>query len=290
MKKIKKHLTSPTLAKRKIKKQPARELLKLFLTDNDAVGVKYGQQIKLLSSNKKFEEAILELRQQLRNIREEYQKNLFEFAHFLGTDVLMMNDATRQNYLRTLYERKQSEVINIRGNKKLSTEAVKIAKMFKLYPAEEWSWIIEELILANDFDIPKILIQTNPWFKKASEYGFGAFYNCYPSIKINHITKEKELVLKIYPDTSLGDIKKSWNYVKKLQGILKKELKVKQWYPLKNLDKWKLLAQLDGKPGSDYEKQEKLFGEVNDVNFGPIENRRRNQTKQIRHQYKKRMI
>ena len=162
--------------------------------------------------------------------------------------------------------------------------------MFKLYPAEEWSWIIEELILANDFDIPKILIQTNPWFKKASEYGFGAFYNCYPSIKINHITKEKELVLKIYPDTSLGDIKKSWNYVKKLQGILKKELKVKQWYPLKNLDKWKLLAQLDGKPGSDYEKQEKLFGEVNDVNFGPIENRRRNQTKQIRHQYKKRMI
>jgi len=269
--------------KRQMKKDAKRELLKLLVTNEGALGAKHKQQIELLSPNKEFEQAILRLRKEFRSTRSDHQKSISALVRLLGTDVIMMSSADQEDYLSRLYDRKETPTISTQQSKELAAAAVQIAKSFKLHPTQEWSWIIEELALANDFDIPRVLIRANPWFKKASKYGFGVLSNCYPTLTINPATKEKEILLRIYADTSLGDVKESWNYVKRLQATLKKEHRIKQWYPLKNIKVAQKLMELDKTNLSDGEKQEMLFGEHGGTDFGEVEKKRSNRMRQIRY-------
>jgi hypothetical protein len=110
-------------------------------------------------------------------------------------------------------------------------------------------------------------------------------------VKEEKTTKELELFIQIFENTSLDDIKKYWKSILKYQKILKENKKIgKRYYPLKKLGEAKEIFDLDKRKGmSDWEKQEEIYGEVGDLNFGAIECKRKNKLKQIRHQYKKRL-
>jgi len=166
-------------------------------------------------------------------------------------------------------------------NGKIWEDALTISKNFKLYPSDEWSSVITFLIFDNDkaksfldkcyFTDPMLL---------------SGIKNCSIVKRLHDLTGESELMIKIYPDTSLDDIKISWKAISKEQALLRGEHKKKRWYPLRNIEIAKKIQQLKKDSISDWEVQEKLFGEITDINFGKEERRRCARIRQTRKRYK----
>ena len=263
---------------------------KVIKSVTDALNKKYQQRIELLSNNELFITDIREARLKLKMLIKKYDDAFEHLLSFL-TDGLKKNE--RIEVLRKNFHVLDAEVIKLRAEKELVDRSIDIAKKFGLYPADEWSNLVISLILEDEKYYDTIydpLVTFNPWFKSASKHGFGVLQNCDVKLRINPMTNERELLLRIYPDTALDDIRKSWAYVKKIQLVLKKEYGTKQWYPLKNLGLAKKVMEVDKKLGirkcaSDWDKQNEIFGETD--NFKK-EDGGINKIKQTRHRYKKR--
>ena len=107
-------------------------------------------------------------------------------------------------------------------------------------------------------------------------------------IENNKVTKEPELFVQIFENTSLRDLENNWHIVAKQQKKLKEQKGIgKKFYPLKNLDKAKRIKELREQGKSDWEIQEEIYGEAGDLDFGKVENKRKGLVKQIRNFYKK---
>ena len=107
-------------------------------------------------------------------------------------------------------------------------------------------------------------------------------------IENNKETKEPELFVQIFENTSLRDLENNWHIVAKQQKKLKEQKGIeKKFYPLKNLDKAKKIKELRKQGKSDWEIQEEIYGDVGDLDFAKIENKRKGLIKQIRNFYKK---
>ena len=175
--------------------------------------------------------------------------------------------------------------------KKFNKDIVSLCRKYKLYPIDFWYYSLVFYILTDDF------MQPNLWAGRRLEnkISFEEFLklpknmNFDFEIRLNKQTKEQELFIKIFESTSLHDLKKNWKIINALQKWLKKEKGIgKRYYPRKNVKKEKQSIELDKTNLSDWEKQEKIYGEIKSSDFGPEEKKRKTRLKVMRHRYKKR--
>ena len=175
------------------------------------------------------------------------------------------------------FSRKATEILLDRT---LCENTINLAKKFKLYPSEEWSNIIISLIFFS----------TGTSFLNATMYNdpflLHKTKNCVVSKRKNDLTNEEELFIKIYPDTSLDDIKESWKVIMIHQVLLRKQFNSKRFYPFKNLETAKKIKELDTKKMSDWERQEEVYGRSDGPNWGKEEVKKKARVRQIRHRSK----
>lgn len=178
-------------------------------------------------------------------------------------------------------------------NKGFNADIISLVKKYDLLPRYFWSRLIEQIVLEELKFPSEILTAKNPIVEKELEdAGFIKIENCEIFLEKNTTINEDEIFIKIFPYTSLGDIRKSWKAISKLQKSIRKTLNIKSFYPLDNLDIAKKIKKLDREKISDWEKAEKIWGEITGISkaSGAREIRRKNRLKQIRYQYKKKGI
>jgi len=185
---------------------------------------------------------------------------------------------------------KQFEILE---DDEFNKDIIRLCKRYKIYPIGIWRHTLLFFI------VEKSLIPPYLGFGNGIFYGDGSLdihkqkpydLNFAIEIRENKETKELELFIQIFDNTSLGDVKKYWKVIELYRDRLKamKGIK-KRYYPLKNLSVAQKLAELDKIEKSDWVKQEKIYGEIGDLDFGKKEKKRKNKIKQIRYQYKKRL-
>lgn len=250
---------------------------------------KIAQKVKLLRLNENFNKDIWLLRKRWRslikrnNILRREQDKIFKkiIKKYQTTDLELKKE---DKEIQWRIARKRVKLIQTPA---FLNDLLNLAKKYKLYPLDFWVDSLMNVIFYNFFFIDPLRLDIQ-------EYEFPRI-SCLPSDANFEIrllkhpsTGEPELLIKLFDDCSWRDIKKYWNYIsdrlKKLREI--KGIK-KRYYPLKNLEIAKKLFELDKEERSDWIKQEKIYGEAGDLDFGKIEWKRKNKIKQIRYRYKK---
>ncbi|MGD0576486.1 MAG: hypothetical protein ABSA74_00210 [Candidatus Staskawiczbacteria bacterium] len=178
-------------------------------------------------------------------------------------------------------------------DKNFSKDEIDLCKKYDCFPIDYWKQVIQIFVATGHFFSPTpffavglashtALKDMDDILKLPKDLNFGI------KIEDNKETKEPELFVQIFENTSLRDLENNWHIVAKQQKKLKEKKGVdKKFYPLKNLDKAKRIEELRKQGKSDWEIQEEIYGEVGDVDFGKIENKRKGWIKQIRNFYKK---
>lgn len=264
-----------------------------------SISPKIKQKMDLLSVNKKFLQQTSFLRKKWAPLIKEFNLTMNQMGSLLmKTEVAEDKSGLLPPSPETIKKAKNfrlEEKFNaVLANKDFDSDLIGLAKKNKLYPLESWKESIKYFILMKFFiPVPYFLTTTlmdtslqDPKFKMPAGLNFE------PIIKKNQKTEELEQLIKIFPDTSLSDIKKNWKIIKDTQNKLKenKGIKEKHFYPLKNIEIAEKIKKLKKEGKSDWEIQEDIFGEIPGLDFGPKETKRKNQIKQLTHQYKKRGI
>lgn len=174
----------------------------------------------------------------------------------------------------------QKESTNFLLNKDLINDSVEVAKKFHLYPADNWSTTISFIIFGKPEDsyLHRAFFSNNYFSKN--------FKNCDVIFQKNLLTNEKELFIKIFPDTSLEDIKITWKEIVKTQKRLRENIGWKRFYPKTSIPTAKKLKELDTKDIDDWQKQEIIYGESRGADWGKKEVKRKANLRQIRKRYK----
>ena len=260
------------------------------------------QELEVLEMNEDFLKDISILRKKWANIIKDY---LFYLKKFTEKGLKILADAGALDKLRagsseppidpcTSKDKKELKSLQLKAYKPLENEIfikdlIDLCKKYKVFPVSIWYRSIQLYVVYGQF------LPTDKWFGVGlSNYASNEEILTMPkdlnfAIKIeeNKETSEPELFIQIFENTSLGDIEKNWNFIVKQKDKLKKVKDIKKnYYPLKNLERNKKIRELDKQGKSDWEIQEEIFGEITDVDFGKIENKRKNLIKQTRHKYK----
>ncbi|MSU73933.1 hypothetical protein EXS56_02205 [Candidatus Kaiserbacteria bacterium] len=170
------------------------------------------------------------------------------------------------------YNKKTAELLL---DKKLRDESIGLAKKFKLYPAEEWSNIIVSIFFCPpECNYLTAAMYDDPFFMKKTK-------NCVVVARVNPSTNEEELLLKIFPDTSIDDVKKSWPVVAEQQKQLRTRLGQKRFYPHKNLKIAEKIKKLKEQGVSEWEIQEQVYGESMGLDFGKEEVKKKARIRKI---------
>jgi len=258
-----------------------------FLTDVASLQEKHTDLIKIYNSN--------------------LEKNWQKYDEMVGNagiwDKIKTGEFTPANPadISTLLTPKDLEEIGILSlkayepleDKNFSKDAIALCEKYDCFPTNYWKKPIQLFIATGHFFSPTSFFAVglaNHTAVKDFEDIFNLPRDLNFGIKIenNKITNEEELFVQIFENTSLRDLENNWHIVAKQQKKLKEQKGVdKKFYPLKNLDKAKRIEELRKQGKSDWEIQEEIYGEVGDVDFGEIENKRKGWIKQIRNFYKK---
>jgi len=289
-----------------IKKDFKKEIEKDFLEKSNP---KIKQKIELLKLNKRFLKDVDILRKKWADLIDKY--------HFLGKEwvgrVIKLQDKYKiqkpteffnlitEKEKNGLWSLKQQE-LNVLKNDKLERDFIELAEKYKLYPTNLWKFLMEFYVIDYWFlPFVKFLgLETEPYSSYENFLHLPNNLNFAIKIKNNKETKEPELFIQVFEDTSSEDIKKNWKVIKECQNKLR-EIKgiKKRYYPLKNLEIARKLAELDKKDYFDNVLVEDKKVKVNDITkaeeiYGELplnkkkEQRAKNKIKQIRHQYKER--
>lgn len=282
-----------------IKNELNEALKELYRRD---VNPKIRQKMEILEMNDDFLKDMSVLRKKWANAVKEYNfyfKKIINKAFKKGADddikKIIMGGTKPTGDQYTLKDKKEFKVLGEKAYKPLqdklfNEDVVALCKKYKLFPTSIWKYPIQISVVFGEF------FPASNWLTVGlSGFASNKEIMTIPqdlnfAIKIeNHKeTNEPELFIQIFENTSLGDVEKNWKLIakekEKLKGI--KDIK-KNYYPLKNIEKAKIIKDLRKQGKSDWEIQEEIFGEITDVNFGKIENKRKNSVKQIGYQYGK---
>jgi len=275
------------------------------------INPKIRQKIELLEAKQSFLKDASDLKEKYPDLIAEFNANLQKvwqkFDEMVGNagiwDKIKTGEFTPANpadisSLLTPKNLKEIGSLSLKANKlfenkNFSKDAIDLCKKYDCLPTNYWRQPIQLFIATGHFFSPTSFFAVglaNHTAIKDFEDIFNLPKDLNFGIKIenNKITKEEELFVQIFENTSLRDLENHWHIVAKQQKKLKEKKGVdKKFYPLKNLDKAKRIKELREQGKSDWEIQEEIYGEVGDVDFGKIENKRKDWIKQIRNFYKK---
>jgi len=255
------------------------------------------QRIQVLKMNPTFLQDATSLRARWTNFIKQHKilierilKLVFKIQNKLYLDSTKHYKPSKKdiNKLSLLGKQHQELFRNTEFNKDIFT----LSKKYKLYPIKSWQYPLIFFIITNDFYPP------NYWpglglldYSSSQEMiQLPRDMNFDLRIENDNRTKEPELLIHVYENTSLQDLKKHWKIINIYKNKLKQLKKTgKRYYPRKNLATEKQLAELDKTNLSDWEKQEKIYGEIPSADFGKEERKRRARIETIRHRSKKRL-
>jgi hypothetical protein len=173
--------------------------------------------------------------------------------------------------------------------KAVSTIFERYKPRYRLAPKDLWCFIISNFILLGkkitpwEFDIPPSVIARFAYNQKlfqlpGNNFGLRVIKN------IN--TKEQELYVRIFKDTSKNDIVNGWNLIDETRKAV---LGQGRYYPMKNLNLYERLANEDKESSdvSDYEKADNIFGGDGDSRALSLSGKRKKQLQQVRYRRKK---
>ncbi|MDD5146044.1 MAG: hypothetical protein PHF44_04350 [Candidatus Pacebacteria bacterium] len=273
------------------------------------VSPKIKQKMELLELNQNFLKDISVLRRKHSKLVKEYNFNFKKIApKFLKITInaLLWNKIKTEDSetsdssapLFTPKDKNRFKSLSKKAykpleDKNLNKDIIDLCGKYKIYPANLWKHTLGVFIATKCFAPPTHWFRVGLGNYETKEERKDIFklppnLNFAVKIEDNKETNEPELFIQIFENTSLRDLEKNWQTVFEQQKKLKeiKDTK-KRFYPLFNLEKAKKIQELRKKGKSDWEIQEEIFGENSNLNFGKIENKRKNIVKQIRHQYKK---
>lgn len=270
------------------------EIENLLLKTNNS---KIREKIEFLRINEKFQKKARVLRKKWTPLIKEYNYYLKKIRNLIFRKLI-------KSILRKLKilspSQKEKDVAKPFGGKiekivlntKFQKDIINLTKESKLYPLEYWKGTIMLYILTKHFFSPtyfmKLGLAKN--IPKKEIANIPKDLNFAIKIEKNKKTKEAELFVQIFENTILRDLKKNWKLIAERQEELRKRKGVeKRFYPHKNLEIEKKLVKLDSKKMSDWEKQEEIYGVAKGLDFGKIENKRKNRLKKIRQRLKKKM-
>ena len=277
---------------------------------------KIKQKMELLELDSKFLKDISDLKKKHKKLVQEYRNYLKKIC--LKLDRILDNvDIRTKNFkfsdcFKTITPEEKKTITSLAikaykplEDKELNKDAVDLCKKYKLYPANLWRHPLMLYIAIGSFTPLSYWLKTGLdkfMTKEEKKNIFKIAPNLNFAIKIekNKETKEPELFVQIFENTSLRDLEKNWQVVFEQQKKLK-ELKniKKRFYPLKNLPIIEKLIKIDkmkkeiyyepvsGKPIkiTDIYKALEIYP---DTPFNKKEELKAgNRLRQIRHQYKK---
>ncbi len=170
--------------------------------------------------------------------------------------------------------------------KKINEEVEALTKKYNLHPKESWYGSIKKFILFDNLEPPSnffsrkeitLVADTEELFRQQN---FG--------IKMD--LNEPALFIRVYSNTSLGDVKKGWKLIENLRNRTYMLYGKKRFYPLKNLSLAKQILGIDNKDGvrkgvTDWVKRNEIFGDTDDFKE---EDKGIGKIKITRHRYKRR--
>jgi len=260
--------------------------------------LKTEQTIQLLRNDENFLHDIYALKKKQKDSIKEASESIKELENIF--DKTLEKALLKKEYPAKMAKGEKKKLPNLVKvfesdlftGKKFDKNIVGLCRKYKLYPIDFWYYSLVFYILTDDF------MQPNLWAgrKLENKISFEEFLklpknmNFDFEIRLNKQTKEQELFIKIFESTSLSDLKKNWKIINALQKWLKEEKGIdKRYYPKKNLGVEKTLSELDKTNLSDWEKQEKIYGEIPGIDFGKEEKKRRGRIETIRNRQKKRL-
>jgi len=275
------------------------------------ISPKIKQKMELLELNPEFLKDVSNLQRKYKKTAQEY--NIYLKKIWLKYDKIMAN-AGIWNKIKTgsfkptncanlitpkdkkIFKSLATKAYKPLRSKEFNKDILNLCKKHKLYPNNLWRYPLQLFIATRHFVPPTNWFTTGlaKYFTKEEKRNIlrlPSDLNFSIKIEANKETKEPELFVQIFENTSLRDLEKNWQTVFEQQKKLKeiKDTK-KRFYPLFNLGKAKKIQELRKKGKSDWEIQEEIFGENSNLNFGKIENKRKDAIKRIRSFYKKKMI
>jgi len=270
-----------------------------FLQD---VNTKISQKVKLLRLNNDFIKEAKILRKKWHDITKEWGNFLKKLVMLYNLDSVEIIP-NQKLILPPISPRETTLIINLFKSvdiggkildKDFQQDIIDLAKKYKLYPAEQWKEFVMVYILTELF-IPATYffkLGLENYIPKLELLKVPPTLNFFPIIKENETTKEPELLVKIFDNTSRKDLMDNWSVVAGAQKKLR-ELKgfKKRYYPRKieNIEIEQKIKELKKQGKSDWEIQELIYGEKGGLDFGPEENRAKAKIRQIRHREKKKM-
>jgi len=270
------------------------EIENLFLSLSNP---KITQKIEYLRIDEKKKKKVKVLRKKWASLIKEFNSCFKKFENFESMkSIKFVNGKLKKNLFSSkekfvgkgLGEKINKIVLNPDFNK----DIINLTKESKLYPLEHWSFTIMRYVLTKSFLSPiySAKMGLEKYFPVKEIFTIPKDLNFAIKMEENKKTKEPELFVQIFEHTILRKLKKNWRLIMKCQKRLRKTKEIKKgYYPDKLLEIEKKLAKLDLKKMSDWEKQEDVYGEIDSLDFGPIENKRKNRLKKVRQRLKKKL-
>lgn len=252
----------------------------------ESLNKKTRQEIELLLVNPNFNKDVGAIRRQFRTT--------IKVAVGAREGLFAAIGGKTKAELRVLSKQSTRSELRILNDSAFQKQRDDLGLRYRLRPKERWEVVLNYYILYGEIMAPfamsnrefefffdgKSVAQTNfkPDEIKISLHNF--------DVAIKH-SPDPRLYIEIFQDTSADDVKNGWGVV---DEIRKAVLGKKRFYPLKSLALEKQILSTDAKKTkvSDWEKQQKIFGEAKGRGWGKKETRRRRVIKQTRSRYKKR--
>jgi len=257
------------------------------------------QKIQLLINNEKFLNDVGILKKKWNDFLKDYVISTEKIEEALDKIMQKVYQAHLKQRPTPKLTKQEQKNLSIWGkifkedlltNTKFNKDIFNLCQKYKLYPIDLWKYPLFFYILTGDFEQPNIwaglkslgMLSIKELIELPKNMNFDV------EIRENKKTKEQELFVHIFESTSWRDLKKYWKVINDLQERLKKEKGIgKRYYPRKNLVTERQLTELDKTNLSDWEKQEKIYGEISSADFGKEERKRRARIEVIRHRSKK---
>jgi len=259
---------------------------------------KIRKKMEDLRTDEKFQKKVIDLREKWAPLIKEFNYYLEKLKNSQSTEKLIESIAKKLKNPSSSQEEKDvvdpfiKKMEEIISNSDFEKDIINLTKENKLYPLEHWWSVIRTYVLTNNFYPPDSSFKVGlmEYFSKEEIFNIPNNLNFAIKIEKNKRTKEPELFIQIFENTTLRDLKKNWQLIMKCQKELRGEKGTeKRDYPHKNLEIEKKLIELDSKKMSDWEKQQEIYGEAKGLDFGKIENKRKNRLKKIRQRSKEKM-
>jgi len=284
------------------------------------------QKIRLLESSKYFQNDVFDLRKKYPKVVNEYRVNFSNLSKKLCEEIFLKNNLENEIKNKAKNEEQALKLLSLsikkiskenieKEYKKLALETVKplkdksfnkdiieICERYKLYPIENWLYSIMVYVVFDQLPPPDFLLGAglDGYLSRDEIVRLPQDLNFSLKIETNKTTKEKELFIKVFDNTTLkDDLRKHWHIIEKMQKILRKEKGIKRYHVIKNLPIMEKLSKkeetmiYDAVLGrevkiNDIDRALEIY---EDIPFDKKEEKKAgNRIKQIRHRHKKKLF